>query len=135
MPYPVPTPALHAKLAQVELDQRDAARARARSRLATPARAAAAIAIAICEVEAGNCSAAQLERLCHYTLWEAVATRVCRGGGPAVTAHSLLRVHVQERTPGLADAVVTVRRGGRVQPIAMRMDAAPGHWQIVELQY
>ena len=38
-------------------------------------------------------------------------------------------------TPGLAEVTVLIRRGGRVVPVAMRLDGAKGHWELVELQY
>ena len=40
------------------------------------------------------------------------------------TATSVLRVVAQEHTPGLAEAVTIVRRGGRVAAVAVRLDAA-----------
>ena len=48
---------------------------------------------------------------------------------------SLVRVVVQEHVPGLAEVLVLVRRGGRVVPVAMRLDGAKGRWELVELQY
>ena len=41
----------------------------------------------------------------------------------------------QEHVPGLAEVTVLVRRGGRVVPVAMRLDGAKGRWELVELQY
>ena len=38
-------------------------------------------------------------------------------------------------SPGLAEVMVLVRRGGRVVPMAMRLDGAKGRWELVELQY
>lgn len=55
--------------------------------------------------QAGLRSASQLERICHPSLWEAIAYRIQRAGGPPVSAASVLRVQVQELTPGLVDAV------------------------------
>jgi hypothetical protein len=52
-----------------------------------------------------------------------------------VSAHSLVDVITQEQLPGLVDAVVLIRRGPRVAAVTMRLDAAPGHWQVAELQY
>jgi hypothetical protein len=126
---------LRATFTPGELDARHATRARARAGLPAPAAAAARFALALCEVEAGLRPAGQLERACHHTLYERLATRVRRSGGPVVTTHSLVDSVTQEQTPGLADAVVLLRRGPRVAAIALRLDAAPGHWQIVELQY
>jgi hypothetical protein len=77
----------------------------------------------------------QLERVCHLSLWPKLAGRLRRSGGPAVTVRSLVRVITQEHTPGLAEVTVLVRRGGRVVPVAMRLDGAKGHWELVELQY
>ena len=48
---------------------------------------------------------------------------------------SLVRVVAQEHVPGLAEVLVLVRRGGRVVPVAMRLDGAKGRWELVELQY
>jgi hypothetical protein len=44
-------------------------------------------------------------------------------------------VLVQEHTPGLVDGVAVLQRGTRIEPIAMRLDAAAGRWQLTELQY
>jgi hypothetical protein len=56
-------------------------------------------------------------------------------GGLAVTARSLVRVVTQEHIPGLAEVTVLVDRGGRVVPVAMRLDGAKGHRELVEFQY
>jgi hypothetical protein len=58
--------------------------------LPDPAATARALALAICEVEAGLRSAGQLERICHRSLWAAVANRIQRAGGPPVSAASVL---------------------------------------------
>ena len=52
-----------------------------------------------------------------------------------MTARSLVRVIVQEHTPGLAEVTVLVNRGGRVVAVAMRLDGAKGHWELVEFQW
>src|SRR6266508_794526 len=132
---PTVPPALRATFDPTELDARDATRAHARAGLPAPAAAAARFALALCEVEDGMRPAAQLERACHHTLYDRLATRVRRAGGPVVTAHSLVDTVTQEQTPGLVDAVVLLRRGGRVAAVTMRLDAAPGHWQVTELRY
>jgi len=133
--FPTITRPIRAKLERPEVSERADLRIHIRNRLPSPAATAVAITLALCEVEAGNRSAAQLEPVFHHTLWAAVSTRIRRSGGPAVTVQSLVRVVVQEFTPGLVDAVVLVRRGSRIAGIAMRLDAAPGHWEVVELQY
>jgi Family of unknown function (DUF6459) len=89
----------------------------------------------ICEVEAGHRPITQLEQVCHHSLYQALLVRVRRSGGPVVTSHSLVDVHLQEQVPGLVHGVVLVRHGDRVAAIALELDAAPGHWQLVELQY
>ena len=131
----MPTTALRAQLSDQDLILRERRRVQARRGLPDPAATARAIALAICEVEAGLRSASQLERICHHSLWEAVADRVQRAGGPPVSAASVLRVGVQELQPGLVDAVAVIRRGQRVQFIALRLEAVPGRWEVVELLY
>jgi hypothetical protein len=113
----MPSPALRAQLSDHDLTQRERRRPAARRGLPDPAATARAIALAICEVEAGLRSASQLERVCHHRLWQAVADRV------------------QELQPGLVDAVVVVRRGQRVGFIALRLEAVPGAWEVIELLY
>ena len=132
---PYPTPAIAAQLDPYEERERDTLRSRARKRLGSPARAGARIALAICEVEAGLRSPLQLEQCCHLTVWPKLAERLRRSGGPAVPVGSLVRVVAQAHIPGLAEVAVLVRRGGRVVPVAMRLDGAKGRWELVELQY
>ena len=132
---PTAPPALRAEFTPQELDTRDATRAAASAGLPSPAQAARRFAMALCEVEAGMRPAAQLERSCHHTLFQTLEQRVRRSGGPAVSAHSVVDVITQEQLPGLVDAVVLVRHGPRVAAVTMRLDAAPGRWQVTELQY
>jgi hypothetical protein len=132
---PTIAPALRAQFRSAEANHRDHQRAHARAELADPQVAAARIALAICEVEAGHRPITQLERVCHHSLYQTLLARVRRSGGPAVTSRSLVDVHVQEQVPGLVHGVVLVHRGDRVAAIALEMDGAPGHWQLVELQY
>jgi Family of unknown function (DUF6459) len=131
----MPTATLRAQLSDQDLAQREHHRAAARRGLPHPAAAARVIALAVFEVEAGLRSASQLERVCHHSLWQAVANRVQRAGGPPVGAASVLRVRVQELQPGLVDAVAVVRRGQRVGFIALRLEAVPGRWEVIELLY
>jgi Family of unknown function (DUF6459) len=97
--------------------------------------AAARIALALCEVEAGQRPFAQLERVCHHTLYQRLAAGIRRAGGPAPTTASLVGVVTQEQVAGLVEAVVLIRRGHRVAAVALQLDAALGHWQVIELQY
>jgi Family of unknown function (DUF6459) len=132
---PYATPAITAQLDPYEQRERDTLRTPARRQLGSPARAGTQIALAICEVEAGLRSPLQLEQRCHLTLWPKLSARLRRSGGPAVPVGSLVRVVAQEHTPGLAEVTVLIRRGGRVVPVAMRLDGAKGRWELVELQY
>jgi hypothetical protein len=132
---PYATPAICAQLDIWEERERDTLRSPARRQLGSPAQAGARIALAICEVEAGLRSPLQLEQRCHLTLWPRLSERLRRSGGPAVPVGSLVRVVAQEHVPGLAEVTVLVRRGGRVVPVAMRLDGAKGRWELVELQY
>jgi Family of unknown function (DUF6459) len=131
----MPTPALRAQLSDQDLTLRERRRPTARRGLTDPVATARAIALAVCEVEAGLRSVSQLERVCHHSLWQAVADRLQRAGGPPVSAASVLRVGVQELQPGLVDAVAVVRRGQRVTFIALRLEAVPGRWEVIELLY
>jgi hypothetical protein len=101
----------------------------------SPASVAAGIAMALLEVEAGCRSALQLERVCAPELWNRLEQRVRRRGAPFPAAQALLRVHCQEQLPGVANAVAVVRRGDRVQPVAMRLDAEGDRWVVTVLQY
>jgi Family of unknown function (DUF6459) len=131
----MPATLLCAQFSDHELLRHQHARPAARRTLPDPAATARAVALAICEVEAGLRSASQLERISHPSLWAAVAHRIGRPGGPPVSAASVLRVQVQELEPGLADAVTVLRRGQRVVFIAVRLEAVPGHWELIELLY
>ncbi len=89
--------------------------------------------MALLEVEAGCRNATQLARLCAPDLWDRIGERLRRPGTVAPTA--LLRVLTQEPVPGIANTVSVVRRGLRVQPVAMRLDARSGRWIVTELRY
>src|SRR5215211_9318906 len=131
----MPAVLLSAQFTAQKLALRKRARAEARHTLPNPAATVHALALAICEVEAGLRSASQLERICHPSLWDAVANRIQRAGGPPVSVASVLRVQVQELTPGLVDAVAVVRRNQRAVFIALRLEAVPGRWELIELHY
>jgi Family of unknown function (DUF6459) len=100
---PTVAPAITARLDPAEFDRRHATRAQARAGLPDPRVAAARVALALCEVEAGQRPAALLERVCHHTLYHALAARMRRSGGPAVTNRSLVAVVIQEQVPGLVE--------------------------------
>jgi hypothetical protein len=117
------------------VSQLDAARAAARRQLAAPARVMRSVAMALLEIEAGSRSAEQLERRCDPDLWERIDGRLPRRGGAFVTGSALLRVMCQEHSPGLADGVAVVRRGQRINAIAMRIDARDGRWMVTDLDF
>jgi hypothetical protein len=85
-------PPIRARFDHHEAGERDAARPLRRATMPCPAGTVARIAVALLKVEAGVRPSRQLEPICHPTLWEALARRLSRGGGPAVTRHSLRRV-------------------------------------------
>jgi hypothetical protein len=131
----MPATLLCARFTDTELTLRTQARADARPTPPDPAATTRTLALAICEVEAGLRSASQLERICHPSLWDAVADRVQWTGGPPVSGSSVLRVQVQEDTAGLVDAVAVVRRGQRITFIVLRLEAVAGRWELIELLY
>jgi Family of unknown function (DUF6459) len=131
----MPATLLRAHLSDQELLRRQHARPAAPRTLPDPATIARALALAICEIETGLRSASQLERICHPSLWDAIANRIQRAGGPPVSGSSVLRIQIQELTPGLVDAVAVIRRGQRAVFIALRLEAVPGHWEVIELLY
>jgi Family of unknown function (DUF6459) len=112
-----------------------AARLRARPHLPSPVAVTRGVAMALLEVEAGCRSAAQIERICSPELWARLERRIGRRGGPLPTGRSVLSVRCQENRPGVADTVVVVRRGERMLPVAMRLDAAAGRWTVTELRW
>jgi len=132
---PTTPPAIRARFELHEEWEREQARPRHRPGMPAPAGAVARIAVGLLEVEAGARPGQQLEPLCHPTLWEALVRRLPCSGGAAITACSLRRVVVQEHTPGLVEGVALLQRGGRLAPVAMRLDGACGRWQVVVLQY
>jgi Family of unknown function (DUF6459) len=118
-----------------EAAQRERSRPLWRATIAAPANVVATIARALLEIEAGNRPGAQLERVCHPTLWQALDRRLPRDGGPRITCYSLRRVLVQQHRPGLVDGVALLQRGPRLEPVAMRLVVAASGWQLTELQY
>ena len=111
------------------------ARRRARANLPSPAAVTRDIALALLEVEAGCRSAAQLERVVSPKLWETLERCIGRRGGPLPSGRSVMSVHCQENTPGLADTMAVVRKGDLVRPIALRLDAGGGRWVVTELRW
>jgi hypothetical protein len=90
--------------------------------------------MALLEIEAGCRSVAQLERICTPELWSVLERTVRRRGGPVPAGHTLVRVHCQQHSAWLADAVAVVRRGERAQAITIRLDATSGRWMVTILE-
>jgi hypothetical protein len=119
-----------------EAAERATGRRQRRHAARCPAPLVAAVALGLFEVEAGVRPPRQLEPLCHPDLWQRLDTCLIRGGGPAITGDSLRLVVLQEPSPGLVEGVAVVRRGGRVEPVAMRLELTPaGRWQVTVLQF
>jgi hypothetical protein len=116
-------------------DPKEWERRRARAKLPSPAAVTRDIALALLEVEAGCRSAAQLERVVSPQLWEVLERCIGRRGGPLPSGRSVMSVHCQEHTPGLADTMAVVRKGDLVRPIALRLDAGGGRWVVTELRW
>jgi hypothetical protein len=135
MLLPNSPPAIRAQPTWHEAAQRKPSRPLWRATTASPAKVVATIARALLEVEAGNRPGAQLERVCHPTLWQVLDRRLTRHGGPRITCDSLRRVLVQQHRPGLVDGVALLQRGPRLEPVAMRLVVSASGWQLTELQY
>jgi hypothetical protein len=131
---PYATPAICAQVDPFEERERDTLRTRTRQQLGSPARAGARIALAICEVEAGLRSPLQLEQRCHLTVWPKLSARLRRSGGPAVPSGAWSESWPRSMSRGWPRSPCW-SAGGRVVPVAMRLDGAKGRWELVELQY
>ena len=115
---------------------RQAQRRRWQRALPAPAPTAVATAITIVEVRAGLRPPHQLTPLSHHTLWRHWARLAEPPGGTAIpVVPRVLAVTVRELSPGLVDANVVVGFAGRTHALALRLDGAPGFWQLVELDY
>lgn len=128
--------AIRARLDDVEDRWRRIQRPQRHRTLPAPASAAVATAITIVEVRAGLRPPHQLERLSHYSLWP-IWPRIPELSGDRlvpIVPHPLV-VTVRELIPGLVDATVVIDFGGRTHALALRLDGAPGFWQLIELDY
>jgi hypothetical protein len=115
---------------------RQAQRDRWQPTLPAPATTAAATAITIVEVRAGLRPPHQLTALSHHSLWRFWARLAEPARDTAIPiVPRVLAVTVREVAPGLVDANVVVGFGGRTHALALRLDGAPGFWQLVELDY
>src|SRR6266542_1118506 len=104
--------------------------------LPIPAPTAVATAITIVEVRAGLRAPRQLEPVSHHSLWRFWPRLLDPPDDRAIPiAPHPLAVTVRELSPGLVDANVVVGFGGRTHALALRLDGAPGFWQLIELDY
>jgi hypothetical protein len=127
---------VRARLDDLEDRRRRIQRPQRHRTLPTPAPAAVVTAIIVVEVRAGLRPPHQLERLSHYSLWPAWADLAQPPPDrPVPIIPRPLAVTVREVSPGLVDATVVIDFGGRTHALGLRLDGAPGFWQLVELDY
>jgi hypothetical protein len=127
---------IRARLDDVEDRWRRIQRPQRHRTLPTPAPAAVATAIIIVEIRAGLRPPHQLERLSHYSLWPVWADLAEHPADrPVPVAPRPLAVTLRELVPGLVDATVVIEFAGRTHALGLRLDGAPGFWQLVELDY
>ena len=127
---------IRARFDDLEDRRRQIQRPQRQRTLPTPAPAAVATAIIVVEVQAGLRPPHQLERLSHYGLWPAWAHLAQPPlDRPVPVIPRPLAVTVRAVSPGLVDATVVIDFGGRTHALGLRLDGAPGFWQLVELDY
>jgi uncharacterized protein DUF6459 len=127
---------IRARFDHVEDSWRQLQRPKWSGTLPAPTPAAVATAITIVEVRAGLRPPHQLERLSHYSLWSAWSQLAPPRRNDVTPICSYpLAVTVRELAPGLVDATVVIDFGGRTHALALRLDGAPGFWQLIELDY
>lgn len=88
------------------------------------------------EVMAGLRPLSQLQRDTSFELFEELE-RVLgarpRAAGPRPSTRDVRSVHVQTRDDGVAEVSATVRRGGRVCALALRLEGVSGAWRCTAL--
>lgn len=88
------------------------------------------------EVLAGLRPVSQLQRDTSFELFaelEQELVRVQRPAGPRPSRRDVRSVHVQEHEEGVAEVCATVRRGGRVTALALRLEGVDGGWRCTAL--
>jgi len=127
---------LRATLDDLEDGWRRIQRLRQHHALPAPTPAALGMAVTVLEVRAGLRPPHQLDRLSHYSLWRFWPRLPDPPDGSAVPiVPRPLTVTVRELTPGLVDATVVIDFAGHPHALGLRLDGAPGFWQLVELDY
>jgi len=127
---------IRAALDPIETNWRQLQRSHRWQALPAAPPAAVAMAVTVLEVQAGLRPPHQLERLSHYSLWRAW-TRLPEtlADRPVPIVPRLMAVTTRELAPGLVDANVVIDFAGRPHALGLRLDGAPGFWQLVELDY
>jgi hypothetical protein len=127
---------IRATLDDLEDGWRRIQRLRQQHALPAPTPAALRMAVTVLEVRAGLRPPHQLERLSHYSLWRFWARLADPPDDTAIPiVPRPLAVTVRELTPGLVDATVVIDFAGHPHALGLRLDGAPGFWQLVELDY
>ena len=88
------------------------------------------------EVMAGLRPLSQLQRDTSFELFEELERVLCarpRTAGPRPSTRDVRSVHVQTRGDGVAEVCATVRRGGRVHALALRLEGVSGAWRCTAL--
>lgn len=88
------------------------------------------------EVMAGLRPVSQLQRDTTFELFtelECALPAQRRPAGPRPTRRDVRSVHVQEHEEGVAEVCATVRRGGRVTALALRLEGVDGGWRCTAL--
>jgi hypothetical protein len=106
------------------------------SQLPPPRPFAHALVQRLLEVMAGLRPIGQLQPDTSLELYDQLAeglTGRARATGARPTRRDVRSLHVQARADGVAEVCATVRRGGRVQALAFRLEGRSGAWRCTEL--
>jgi hypothetical protein len=88
------------------------------------------------EVLAGLRPLSQLQRDTSFELFSELEQALPgrhRPTGPRPTRRDVRSVHVQEHEDGVAEVCATVRRGGRMSALALRLEGVDGTWRCTAL--
>jgi hypothetical protein len=136
-PAPLPTPARSVPLRLVPPADDDDLPPRTPLAELPPARPFAhALVQRLLEVLAGLRPVSQLQRDTSFELFEELERVVCsrpRSAGVRPSTRDVRSVHVQTREDGVAEVCATVRRGGRMTALALRLEGVSGAWRCTAL--